>query len=36
MPSPRDDALVLSHRLGEWMGHAPVLEEEVALANIAL
>ncbi|KUN32965.1 phenylacetic acid degradation protein [Streptomyces longwoodensis] len=31
-----DDALVLSHRLGEWMGHAPVLEEEVALANIAL
>ncbi|MCW7941975.1 phenylacetic acid degradation protein [Streptomyces hygroscopicus] len=31
-----DDALVLSHRLGEWSGHAPVLEEEVALANIAL
>jgi ring-1,2-phenylacetyl-CoA epoxidase subunit PaaC len=31
-----DDALVLSHRLGEWVGHAPVLEEEVALANIAL
>lgn len=31
-----DDALILSHRLGEWMGHAPVLEEEVALANIAL
>ncbi|GGR74310.1 phenylacetic acid degradation protein [Streptomyces humidus] len=31
-----DDALVLSHRLGELMGHAPVLEEEVALANIAL
>ncbi|MFF3847328.1 1,2-phenylacetyl-CoA epoxidase subunit PaaC [Streptomyces sp. NPDC002328] len=31
-----DDALVLSHRLGEWMGHAPVLEEEVALGNIAL
>jgi len=30
-----DDALVLSHRLGEWAGHAPVLEE-VALANIAL
>jgi ring-1,2-phenylacetyl-CoA epoxidase subunit PaaC len=27
---------VLSHRLGEWAGHAPVLEEEVALANIAL
>ncbi|MFJ1748852.1 1,2-phenylacetyl-CoA epoxidase subunit PaaC [Streptomyces sp. NPDC088116] len=31
-----DDALVLSHRLGEWAGHAPVLEEDVALANIAL
>ncbi|MFH8367900.1 1,2-phenylacetyl-CoA epoxidase subunit PaaC [Streptomyces sp. NPDC018031] len=31
-----DDALVLSQRLGEWAGHAPVLEEEVALANIAL
>ncbi|GAA2652605.1 1,2-phenylacetyl-CoA epoxidase subunit PaaC [Streptomyces vastus] len=31
-----DDALVLSHRLGEWAGKAPVLEEEVALANIAL
>ncbi|MFF4208807.1 1,2-phenylacetyl-CoA epoxidase subunit PaaC [Streptomyces sp. NPDC001796] len=31
-----DDALVLSHRLGEWAGHAPVLEEEVALTNIAL
>ncbi|THA31137.1 phenylacetate-CoA oxygenase subunit PaaI [Streptomyces sp. A1277] len=31
-----DDALVLSHRLGEWAGDAPVLEEEVALANIAL
>ncbi|MEU6535606.1 1,2-phenylacetyl-CoA epoxidase subunit PaaC [Streptomyces sp. NPDC047000] len=28
--------MVLSHRLGEWAGHAPVLEEEVALANIAL
>jgi ring-1,2-phenylacetyl-CoA epoxidase subunit PaaC len=31
-----DDALVLSHRLGEWAGNAPVLEEELALANIAL
>ncbi|MET7583017.1 1,2-phenylacetyl-CoA epoxidase subunit PaaC [Streptomyces microflavus] len=31
-----DDALMLSHRLGEWAGHAPVLEEDVALANIAL
>ncbi|MDT0446041.1 1,2-phenylacetyl-CoA epoxidase subunit PaaC [Streptomyces johnsoniae] len=31
-----DDALILSHRLAEWAGHAPVLEEEVALANLAL
>jgi ring-1,2-phenylacetyl-CoA epoxidase subunit PaaC len=31
-----DDALVLGHRLSEWTGHAPVLEEELALANIAL
>ncbi len=31
-----DDALVLSQRLGEWVTRAPELEEEVALANIAL
>jgi ring-1,2-phenylacetyl-CoA epoxidase subunit PaaC len=31
-----DDRLVLGHRLSEWCGHAPVLEEELALANIAL
>ncbi|MBV9538604.1 MAG: phenylacetate-CoA oxygenase subunit PaaC [Acidisphaera sp.] len=31
-----DDALVLGHRLSEWTGYAPVLEEELALANIAL
>ena len=31
-----DDALVCSHRLSEWVSHAPELEEEVALANIAL
>lgn len=31
-----DDALVLAQRLGEWAYHAPVLEEDVALANIAL
>lgn len=31
-----DDALVLGHRTSEWTGHAPVLEEELALANIAL
>jgi ring-1,2-phenylacetyl-CoA epoxidase subunit PaaC len=31
-----DDALVLSHRLQQWVAHAPELEEEAALANIAL
>ena len=31
-----DDALILGHRLSEWTGHAPMLEEELALANIAL
>lgn len=31
-----DDALVLSHRLAEWVAHAPELEEDVALANISL
>ncbi len=31
-----DDALVLSHRLTEWCSNAPDLEEDVALANIAL
>ena len=31
-----DDALVLAQRLGEWAGDAPVLEEDVALTNIAL
>jgi len=31
-----DDALIASHRLSEWLTRAPDLEEEVALANIAL
>lgn len=31
-----DDALISSHRLSQWLTHAPDLEEEVALANIAL
>lgn len=31
-----DDALIYSHRLSEWVSHAPELEEEVALANTAL
>lgn len=31
-----DTSLVLGQRLGEWVGHAPALEEDLALANIAL
>jgi ring-1,2-phenylacetyl-CoA epoxidase subunit PaaC len=31
-----DLGLVLGQRLGEWVGHAPVLEEDLGLANIAL
>lgn len=31
-----DDALILGHRLSEWCGHAPMLEEDMALANIGL
>ena len=30
-----DDELLLSHRGAEWTGHAPILEEDIALANIA-
>jgi len=30
-----DDELVLGHRDSEWTGHAPILEEDIALANIA-
>ena len=31
-----DDHLVLGHRLSEWCGHAPMLEEDLALPNMAL
>lgn len=31
-----DNALILSQRLGEWCGHGPVLEQDIALTNIAL
>src|SRR3954449_7323817 len=31
-----DDALVLGHRLSEWCGYAPMLEEDMALANMGL
>jgi ring-1,2-phenylacetyl-CoA epoxidase subunit PaaC len=31
-----DTALILGQRISEWTGHAPVLEEDIALANMAL
>jgi ring-1,2-phenylacetyl-CoA epoxidase subunit PaaC len=31
-----DNTLILSQRLGEWCGHGPVLEEDIALTNVAL
>jgi ring-1,2-phenylacetyl-CoA epoxidase subunit PaaC len=31
-----DDHLILGHRLSEWCGHAPMLEEDLAMPNIAL
>lgn len=30
-----DDELVLGHRNAEWTGHAPLLEEDIAIANVA-
>jgi ring-1,2-phenylacetyl-CoA epoxidase subunit PaaC len=31
-----DDELILGHRNSEWCGHAPIIEEDIAFANIAL
>lgn len=31
-----DDRLILGHRVSEWCGHGPILEEDIAMANIAL
>src|SRR5262249_5316485 len=31
-----DDRLILGHRLSEWCGDGPILEEDIALTNIAL
>jgi ring-1,2-phenylacetyl-CoA epoxidase subunit PaaC len=31
-----DDSLILGQRLSEWCGHGPILEEDIALSNIAL
>lgn len=30
-----DDAVILAHRNGDWIAHAPFLEEDIALANLA-
>ena len=34
--SQADTALILGQRLGEWSGHGPVLEQDIAMTNIAL
>ena len=31
-----DSSLIIGHRLSEWCGHGPILEEDIALINIAL
>ncbi len=31
-----DNAIVLSHRLAEWCGHGPILEEDLAVTNVSL
>ncbi len=31
-----DNCLILGHRTSEWCGHAPALEEDIALANVSL
>ena len=31
-----DTSLILAHRLSEWCGHGPVLEQDMAMSNTAL
>jgi len=31
-----DDRLILGHRLSEWCGHGPILEEDLAIGNVSL
>lgn len=31
-----DDSLILGHRLSEWCGHGPILEEDIAMTNLSL
>ena len=31
-----DNSLIMGHRLSEWTGHGPSLEQDIAITNIAL
>ena len=31
-----DDSLIIGHRLSEWCGHGPILEEDIAMTNLSL
>ena len=31
-----DNALILGHRNSEWTGYGPILEQDIAISNIAL
>ena len=31
-----DDALIVGHRISEWCGHGPILEQDIALTNTSL
>ena len=31
-----DNCLILGQRLGEWCGHGPILEQDIAMTNISL
>lgn len=31
-----DDSLIIGHRMSEWCGHGPILEEDIAMTNISL
>ncbi len=31
-----DNSLIMGHRLSEWTGHGPILEQDIAISNIAL
>ena len=29
-----DNSLIMGHRLSEWTGHGPILEQDIAISNI--